>query len=259
MRHAQLRSACLQLAGTLLALAFVPSNQAKAVALAAWWTLTFRGLSRAEWLLFLGGSALFTALDIAAVRQGSFAFSHPDVLGLPWWEPTMWGFYLVHARRLVGGAEGKARPRLLAAGVLALVFAGAFMAASDSGIRFLTTTIALAAALCFFHSRCDLLGTGYMILLGAAVEYVGVWSGQWSYPDAPAGGVPLWFATMWGAVGLFLGRLAAPLAERAAGAGRSAPVLAQGEVVGARRVVGLDLDDESLGDERAQVAGDGLA
>jgi hypothetical protein len=246
----------LQLAGTLVIVAFLPSNPGKAVALLGWWALTFGRLSRAEWALFAGGSALFTLLDAAAIRQRAFSFASPDFLGLPWWEPLMWGFYLLHARRMVGAAEadGRGRPGLAAA--LALVFSAAFMASTDSGLRFAVTAVALAGALGFFHSRRDLLGAGYMVLLGAAVEYAGVWSGQWSYADAPAGGVPLWFATMWGAVGLFLGRLAGPLAERAAG---SAALPAEGEVVGARRGVGFDLGDEALGDQGAQVAGGRLA
>lgn len=240
MRHGRLALGAIQLAGTLLTMTLMPWNLATAATLAGWWALTFRRLSRVEWMLFAGGCALFTGLDLMAVRQGAFAFNRPDMFGLPWWEPLMWGFYLVHARRMVGDMERGERRRPGPALALALIFAAAFMAAPDSEVRLLTTTVALAGALCLFHSRRDLLGAGYMVLLGAAVEYAGVWSGQWSYADAPAGGVPLWFATMWGAVGLFLGRLAA--------------LLPQGEVVGARRGVGLDLDDEALGDERTQIA-----
>jgi hypothetical protein len=69
-------------------------------------------------------------------------------------------------------------------------------------------------ALGFFHDVHDLAYAGYMILLGAAVEYAGVYAGLWSYPGDPSGGVPLWFITMWGGVGLFLRRLALPIVSK---------------------------------------------
>jgi len=76
------------------------------------------------------------------------------------------------------------------------------------------TGIILAVALAAFHQRLDLAYAGYMILVGALVEYTGVWSGQWGYPGDPPGGVPLWFLTMWGGVGLFTRRLVVPLLHR---------------------------------------------
>jgi hypothetical protein len=50
-----------------------------------------------------------------------------------------------------------------------------------------------------------------MAALGALIEYVDVWTGQWHYPGHPYGGVPLWFVTMWAGVGLFARRLILPL------------------------------------------------
>jgi hypothetical protein len=58
-----------------------------------------------------------------------------------------------------------------------------------------------------------------MVLLGAVVEYTGVNAGQWSYPGDVPGGVPLWFATMWGGIGLFFRRLILPLVELPDGRG----------------------------------------
>jgi SAM-dependent methyltransferase len=119
----------------------------------------------------------------------------------------MWGFYLLHVRRMVGDEVRRGRTRFTLALGLAAIFALSFLLAPDSRSRFLATSVALAGAFCFFHERGDLLRAGYMLLLGAAVEFAGVWSGQWSSADAPAGDVPLWFAPMWAAVGLFAGRL----------------------------------------------------
>jgi hypothetical protein len=66
----------------------------------------------------------------------------------------------------------------------------------------------------FFHEKLDLAYAGYMILVGALIEYTGVWSAQWGYPGSPPGGVPLWFITMWGGVGLFTRRLVLPILRR---------------------------------------------
>ena len=62
----------------------------------------------------------------------------------------------------------------------------------------------------------DFAYVAYMVILGALIEYTGVWAGQWSYPENPPGGVPLWFITMWGGVGLFTRRLVLPLMRRGA-------------------------------------------
>ena len=47
----------------------------------------------------------------------------------------------------------------------------------------------------------DVAYAGYMAALGALIEYVGVWTGQWHYPGQHFGGVPLWFLPMWAGVG----------------------------------------------------------
>ena len=62
-----------------------------------------------------------------------------------------------------------------------------------------------------YHEKLDWMYTLYMIGLGAAIEYTGVWSGEWYYPGDPLGGVPPWFISLWGGVGFFLRRLAFPL------------------------------------------------
>jgi hypothetical protein len=50
-------------------------------------------------------------------------------------------------------------------------------------------------------------------VLGALIEYTGVWTGQWHYPGRHLGGVPLWFLPMWAGVGLFTRRLVLPLSR----------------------------------------------
>jgi len=196
-----------QWTGTVAVLAFVPSNLAIALILPCWWLLTFRRVCAAEVLLYAGICAIFTVMDMLAVAQCVFAFNQPDFCGLPCYEPLMWGFYVLHTVRVVEASPPRSDVR---AWLLSVPFAAAFGCFQDPHVLLLVTGGLLAVALLFFHESSDLRCTAYMVLLGATVEYAGVWSGQWHYPEAPAGGVPLWFVTMWGGVGLFSRRLALP-------------------------------------------------
>lgn len=202
----------LQLLGTLAILAFVPGNYVKAGLMLVLWLATFGRSSRAEAVLFLIACGFFTVMNALSLRQGIFAFSKPDVLGMPFYELFMWGFYLLHTRRVIDGPAppGPARP----AWALAILFSAAFGLIADQVILLWVTAILLAIGLLYFHERQDLAYVGYMVLLGAAIEYTGVHAGEWFYPNDPVGGVPPWFITLWGGVGLFLRRLVLPVLAR---------------------------------------------
>jgi len=198
-----------QLVLTLAALTLVPTNLGKLAALAGIWLITFRKLSKVEWLTFVGISVLFAGMDAMAVSQGVFRFESPDFLGLPAWEFVMWGFYVLHLLRMVGGPVPRGG-RKLAVG-LAIAFAVPFTMIPDPKWLFVASAVLLTVSFSFFHERFDWAYAGYMLLLGALVEYTGVWSGLWSYPSNPSTGVPIWFVTMWGGIGLFTRRLIHPL------------------------------------------------
>jgi hypothetical protein len=199
----------VQLVCTLAILAFVPGNWAKLLLFIVVWGVTFGAILRAELILYASVSAAFSLMDMMAVRQGAFRFASPNVAGLPVWEFFMWGFYVVHCIRFLGGSPPRG-PLSLAVG-LATLFALPFMSLTDPWWLFAASGALLLAILFFFHERADFAYLGYMLAIGALVEYTGVWSGQWSYPGNPLGGVPLWFATMWGGVGVFARRLFVPL------------------------------------------------
>jgi hypothetical protein len=199
--------AATQIAGTLLTLAFVPGSLAKALVLIALWAATFRRLSFGEALLFAAACAIFTLMNALSLAQGVFWFARDDVLGMPYYELVMWGFYVTHTWRVLDGSiPAPSAP----AAVLAVLFAACFVVSSGWILLGLTAAV-LTAALYFFHERLDLAYAGYMVGLGALVEYTGVWTGEWGYPGDPPGGVPLWFVTLWGGVGLLLRRAALPL------------------------------------------------
>ena len=199
-----------QLAGTLAILGSPIANTEKLAAFLLWWALTFRRVRREELALYALGCAVFTALDALSVGRGVFRFAHPDLLGLPRYELALWGFYLVHATRALG-MRAAARPGWPVWALL-VAFAPAFAVSADPRLVLGWSGAVLAVALARFHDRGDLAFVGYLVVLGTAVELVGVRSGEWSYPS---GGVPAWSVTMWGGVGFFLHRLVLPLLGRA--------------------------------------------
>jgi hypothetical protein len=203
----------VQLLGTLGILAFVPTNLGKLGCLLVLWAVTFDRLTRAEMILYLAVCAFFTVMNLASLRQGIFSFTHPDVLHMPAYEFFMWGFYLLHTLRMLRGPSPEDRQP--AVWVLATLYAGSFAAISDPELLLLVTAILLVIGIALFHERFDVAYVCYMIVVGAAIEYTGVLSGQWHYPGAPPGGVPLWFVTLWGGVGLFLRRLVLPVLSHA--------------------------------------------
>ena len=199
----------LQIPAALAILAWLPGNPGKLAALLALWCFTFETLQTRERVFVVGVCIFFTAMNALSLRQGIFAFTAPDVLGMPVYELFMWGFYLLHTTRLLGGPTPHGRR--LHAWVLALLYAAAFAGIADAQTLLAVTGVLLVAGLVLFHSRFDLAYVLYLVALGAAFEYTGVHSGQWYYPGDPVGGVPLWFVTLWGGVGLFLRRLIVPL------------------------------------------------
>jgi hypothetical protein len=203
------RALLLQLLGTLIVLGWVPGNGVKLAVMAVIWAVGFGRLSLAELSAAALINLLFILMDKGAMRRGVFQFCHPDVIGLPVYEFFMWGFYVIHAVRFLDGPAERPNRSLWALG-LAMVFALCFLMVDDPYLLAAAAAAVLIAALFFFHQPRDCAFFVYMAAIGALVEYVGAGTGQWTYPHAPAGGVPLWSFAMWGGVGLFTRRLLVP-------------------------------------------------
>lgn len=204
------RALLLQLLGTVIVLGWVPGNGVKLAVMVVIWALGFGRLSLPELAMAGLASLLFIVMDEGALRQGIFRFHHPDAIGLPVYEFVMWGFYILHAARLLDGPMANPRGILRALG-LAAVFSLCFSVIRDPALLAVAAGAVLAASLVLLHEPMDFGFAVYMAAMGALVEYVGVGTGQWSYPHAPGGGVPLWSFVMWGGIGLFSRRLMAPL------------------------------------------------
>lgn len=199
----------VQLIATIGILAWVPTNIGKTLALLTLWLLTFPSLTTREIVFFGCACALFSAMDAASLRQGVFEFNHPDLLGMPIYEFFMWGFYLLHTLRMLDGPAPRGNAKW--SWMLAALFAVCFSVISNQGILLVATGMLLTTALLIYHERLDIAYCVYMVFLGMVIEFTGVWADQWHYPGHPPGGVPLWFVTLWGGVGLFLRRIILPL------------------------------------------------
>lgn len=202
----------LQLAATAAVLGWLPGNLAKLATMVVIWGAGFGLISGRELMIMAGVNLLFSVMDLGALHNGVFRFRHPDLLGLPIYEFFMWGFYTLHGLRFIDRAPAK--PRLVPALILAILFAIPFATITHPIMLFYASSIVLIASLAVLREPVDFAYTGYLIAVGCVIEYVGVWTGQWAYPGAPPGGVVLWFIPMWGGVGLFTGRLLAPLIGR---------------------------------------------
>jgi hypothetical protein len=206
----------LQLLGTCAVLALVPGNLAKLGALVLLWAITFGRLTRREALVAVVVCVAFTAMDVEMVKRGAFAFDHPDIAGLPAYEFLMWGFYVLHATRTLGGYASRAR--LVPAAILALAFTAVFATLADPRWLAGVAAAVVVVALAIFRERRDFAYAGYMALVGLLIECTGVLSGQWHYPGAPPGGVPVWSLPMWAGIGLFVRRIVTPFLRDPAGA-----------------------------------------
>jgi hypothetical protein len=201
----------LQVIATLLILGWVPGNWAKLLVMLAIWGISFVYLAPRELLAMAAVNLVFIVTNSAALKCGIFSFNHPDFLHMPVYEYFMWGFYALHAIRILDGRVG--RNRWVTAIFAASVFALPFGIIADPILLFGASASVLLGCLVLFHEQMDLAYAGYMAVLGALIEYTGVWTGQWHYPGRHLGGVPLWFLPMWAGVGLFTRRLVLPLSR----------------------------------------------
>jgi hypothetical protein len=205
----------IQISLTLVILASPFSNLIKTILFLVLWLLTFWPLRPEEIIYFLCMNVFFSVMDIQTLQKGGFQFAKPDFWGMPIWEFFMWGFYLLATARLVGTQPSAVtRQKKFLFWPLAVLFGIMLSVILDSTKLFIATGIILALCLCIFREKEDFQYTIVMIILGALVEYVGVCSGNWTYPQPPVGGVPLWFITMWGGVGFFSRLIALTILKR---------------------------------------------
>jgi hypothetical protein len=183
------------------------------------WGLGFGRIRAAEIAAMAAINVLFVVMNQAALKQGIFAFDHPDFLGMPAYEFLTWGFYTLHTIRFLNGAppQGRWITVLISTGAFAVPFG----AIADPNVLFFASASLLLVFFAMYHEPMDLAYAGYLAVVGQLVEHVGEATRQWHYPGQSWGGVPLWLLTLWAGFGLFTRRLVLPLLPQPNGRGPS--------------------------------------
>ena len=191
----------LQLPATLLIVFFIPSNLARLLLLCIAWLCLFWPLHKKELIAFLVINIIFTINNHMAIQNGIFQFAEPDLFLLPYFEFVMWGFYLIHSHRVVKPKW----PQSWKAGpiILTVLFSMCFSLSPNQDILlYSSSTVILLSTAIYRNKNAIQLGL-YMIVLGALIEYFGVYFQLWNYPKPYPGGVAFWFATLWYGVGFY--------------------------------------------------------
>lgn len=204
--------AIAQLVGTFLIVYFFPYGVLKMFVLLLFWWLMFRPLSFSERVMFTLTSVFFVVMDIVVVMQGKLVFQEQILLGVPAWEFFMWGFTVLHAKRIAVKAEFPAIS-LPATGLL-LLYIIVFSLPLNDIVLFIVSAVILLIGLLFRHDALILRHTAYMLVLGCLYEATGVYFGLWSYPGSHAViPIPPWFTTMWAGAGFFLAAVVWPTVD----------------------------------------------
>ena len=158
--------------------------------------------------------------EVVCIKYGAWTYSNPVLLGVPLWEPLMWGFLGMTAHRIqqtVFSLEHKDRIRKLTHGtvrdiVYDLSMMGIVIALvsslwrNDQLLFIVLLLLGICNVLIFHHPR-DL----FFIFISPAMlllfEPLAVSSGAWTYPSPVVFGVPLWLFSAYFCFCLLFGRL----------------------------------------------------
>jgi hypothetical protein len=203
---------------TLAALYFIPDRLLVLIPLMLSWWILFHPLTLSELVMFAVAGTFFLFQNYVTLRAGLFEFSDKDILLMPWFEPSLWGFYFLSLKRFILGERADDIRLDLKAIVAMVVTSAAFsLFAFDSRALFLATLGSTALLLVLFHERHDIYFGLWALALGFVIELFGVSTGLWRYPAPDFLGIPYWFATMWASVGLLGRRFLIPVSEWLAG------------------------------------------
>jgi hypothetical protein len=181
-----------------------------AVVLTALWVLIFWPMSKSDILAFLIASIFIIGQNYIVLQNEQFIFSHQDFLLMPYYEPLLWGFYLLNLKRFF--AEQKPAKKIGLRPIWGLVLLSlTFGIFSRTDWHTMAVFAATGILLLLFHSKQDIQHGLYALGMGFVVETFGVTTGHWSYPDPDLLGIPYWFAPMWISVGLLGRRFLFPL------------------------------------------------
>lgn len=195
-------SPIIQLLITVLIFCFFPEGLSKPIALLTWWLISFEKISKQELLLFIVCAMSFSLLNFPAIQKGVFVFQEQNLVGMPFYEYIMWGFYILFGyKHLPLNAYTKIEWHTW---VVILFFIIFFFGFSENVLfKTIFTSLILFGALLIYRTKKDVYAVLFFMILGIVIEFSGVYFKQWSYPDLhmTVVGVPLWSISFWGGIG----------------------------------------------------------
>lgn len=166
----------------------------------------YGAFTKEEVYLFVGVNIFFTFMNYMSIINGIFVFSHPNLIGLPWYEFFMWGIYVIHLKRITEiffKKEFTSYPigmvDFICVGLVITVFS---ICKDKSSVTFLPLIINIFYLI---SKKSKLLVSNYLyfIAIGGILELVGTNGGQWSYPQPDFFGVPFWYVNVFGSFALY--------------------------------------------------------
>lgn len=198
-----------QLIITLLIIIYIPYPILQVILLISVWTLTFRKVTLQEILIFLISCLFYTIADYIVISKNIFTFTNTNIWNMPYYEPLMWGYYFVHAKRLIGDYPVK---NLTHGIIFTLMFISSLTFLKNEKAILITAALLLLVALCFFFkTKYDFLYAGYFLFIGCIIEYIGTKTNIWSYH---IDNHYAWWIITWTGSGIVLYRTILPLTSR---------------------------------------------
>ncbi len=194
-----------QLVGTFGMMFFIENTLIALAMMLILWFVTFFPFTKYELIVFVVTCCFYTLGDIVVLNQGIFYFSDTDILGMPYYEPFMWGFYFLHTTRILGGEAPK---RALPGLILALIVVVTITYFSNTQlVSWLLIAIVLGGLL-VFRTQKDFEYVIYLLGVGIVLEYAGTHFGEWTYN---IDNYLLWWIATWALSGLILYRTIHPI------------------------------------------------
>ena len=181
-------------------------NAIKLLVVLATFYVVFGKLTKEEVYLFIGVNLFFTFMNYMSIVNGIFAFTSPNLIGLPWYEFCMWGVYVMHLKRVTEIFFYKEFVcyqvnivDFVCVGLVVLVFS----ACKDKSA--VTIFPLIINMFYLYQKKSKLLVSNYLyfIVIGGILELAGTNGGQWSYPKPDFYGVPFWYVNVFGSFAIY--------------------------------------------------------
>lgn len=181
-------------------------NSIKMLAILASFYFIYGVFTKEEVYLFIGVNLFFTFMNYMSIVNGIFAFTQPDLIGLPWYEFFMWGIYFIHLKRVTEiffSAEFKAYQVSLVDFVCVGLVIVVFSVCKDKSS---VTIFPLIINIFYLFAKKSKFITSnyfYFLAIGGILELVGTNGGQWVYPHPDFFGVPFWYVNVFGSFAIY--------------------------------------------------------